>query len=274
MDLNLTTYYNEASTLYKSMAQQARRMTEKWAADNLYCPKCGRSLNQYPNNTPVYDFYCNHSNEKVAVISATRDNFQLKSGQNFPDNNFPDRIQGAEYNTTFNSLKQGTFPSLILLHYEKQKHIVKDVLLLHRLSITLSCIKPRNPLNSTAQRKGWQGCIISLDKIPQIGRIRLVNNSKIVPKNLVLYKWAYITKLLKGDIIQRGWTADIINFIEQLPRRFTLSDLYKYENQLIVLHPQNKHVKDKIRQQLQILRDRGFIRFKEPGMYEKVSNLT
>jgi hypothetical protein len=245
-------------------------MTEKWAADNLYCPKCGRSLNQYPNNTPVYDFYCDHFNEKVVVIPTTRDNFQLKSGRNFPNNNFPNKIQGAEYNTTLNSLKQGTFPSPILLHYEKQKHTIEDILLLHRLSITLSCIEPRKPLSITARRMGWQGCVISLEKIPKIGRIMMVDNSNIIPKDLVLDKWAYTTRLLKGDITQRGWTADVINFVERLPKNFSLEDIYVYENRLAELHPQNKHVRDKIRQQLQILRDRGFIKFKEPGKYEKI----
>ena len=270
MNLDLTAYYNEARALYTSSSQQARRMTEKWAVDNLYCPKCGRSLNQYLNNTPVYDFYCNHSSEKVVVIPTTRENFQLKSGHSFPNNNFPNKIQGAEYNTTLNSLKQGIFPSLVLLHYEKQKHTVEDTLLLHRLSITLSCIEPRKPLSITARRSGWQGCVISLEKIPQIGRIMMVDDSNVIPKNLVLDKWAYTTKLLKGDITQRGWTADVINFVEQLPQSFSLDDVYRYERQLAELHPQNKHVKDKIRQQLQVLRDRGFIWFKEPGRYERV----
>ncbi|MGC8581819.1 MAG: hypothetical protein ACP5MW_05710, partial [Thermoplasmata archaeon] len=35
-------------------------------------------------------------------------------------------------------------------------------------------------------------------------------------------------------------------------------------------HPNNKHIKDKIRQQLQILRERGYLEFKGNGKYEKI----
>jgi type II restriction enzyme len=33
------------------------------------------------------------------------------------------------------------------------------------------------------------------------------------------------------------------------------------------LHPDNRHVKDKIRQQLQVLRDRGFLEQAERGVW-------
>jgi type II restriction enzyme len=57
MDLDLSYYYKQAMASYKSPSQLARKVTEKWASDNLYCPECGRSLDQWPTNTPVYDFY-------------------------------------------------------------------------------------------------------------------------------------------------------------------------------------------------------------------------
>jgi len=40
---------------------------------------------------------------------------------------------------------------------------------------------------------------------------------------------------------------------------FTNDDAYMYVSQLEKLHPNNRHVRDKIRQQLQILRDKGLI---------------
>jgi type II restriction enzyme len=36
---------------------------------------------------------------------------------------------------------------------------------------------------------------------------------------------------------------------------FTLQDVYAFAAQLQTLHPDNRHVRDKIRQQLQVLRD-------------------
>jgi type II restriction enzyme len=38
-------------------------------------------------------------------------------------------------------------------------------------------------------------------------------------------------------------------------RQFTTADVYTFTRELEKLHPDNRHVKDKIRQQLQVLRD-------------------
>lgn len=51
---------------------------------------------------------------------------------------------------------------------------------------------------------------------------------------------------------------------------FKLDDMYKYAEALAIKHPENHHVKDKIRQQLQILRDNGIIEFVGRGSYRKI----
>lgn len=51
-------------------------------------------------------------------------------------------------------------------------------------------------------------------------------------------------------------------------RKFSLDDVYAFECEFSTLHPNNKHIKDKIRQQLQILRDRGFLKFVSRGEYQ------
>jgi type II restriction enzyme len=48
---------------------------------------------------------------------------------------------------------------------------------------------------------------------------------------------------------------------------FTLAEVYAQEAALARLHPQNLHVRDKIRQQLQCLRDLGFVEFLGGGSY-------
>lgn len=271
MNLDLAPYYNIAKAQYvKSYPQQVRSITEKWAENNLYCPKCGRTLNAYPNNTPVYDLFCDHSNEKLVIVSAERENFQLKSSCKFTKNYFPNKILGAEYNKTINSLEKGIFPSLILLHYERELMSIKNALLIHRLSITLSCIQARVPLSNNARRSGWKGSIILLDSIPKKAHIWLIKDRNIIPKKSVQNEWRTITKLFKGNMTERGWTLDILNLVEKLPAKFYLDDVYKYEKELADLHPQNMHIRDKIRQQLQILRERGFIKFISPGGYLKV----
>ncbi|MGA3290549.1 MAG: hypothetical protein ABSD42_09960 [Candidatus Bathyarchaeia archaeon] len=50
-------------------------------------------------------------------------------------------------------------------------------------------------------------------------------------------------------------------------KEFSLDEVYKFENSLSQKHPDNHHVKDKIRQQLQFLRDKGYLEFVGRGSY-------
>jgi type II restriction enzyme len=52
---------------------------------------------------------------------------------------------------------------------------------------------------------------------------------------------------------------------------FSIDQVYGFSGHLKSLHPQNNFVREKIRQQLQILRDRGLLRFKSRGKYELVA---
>jgi type II restriction enzyme len=70
------------------------------------------------------------------------------------------------------------------------------------------------------------------------------------------------------EVSARGWLLDVIRILEKLGKReFTLNDVYTYESELSKLHQENKHVKDKIRQQLQVLRDKGYLDFVARGYY-------
>jgi type II restriction enzyme len=57
-----------------------------------------------------------------------------------------------------------------------------------------------------------------------------------------------------------GWTFDVLIAVRSLNKlEFTNEDAYTLAQHLKKLHPRNKHVNDKIRQQLQVLRDLGFL---------------
>ena len=49
---------------------------------------------------------------------------------------------------------------------------------------------------------------------------------------------------------------------------FTLDEIYKFEKKLKLKYPNNNHIKDKIRQQLQVLRDKEFLDFSSRGKYK------
>jgi addiction module HigA family antidote len=67
-----------------------------------------------------------------------------------------------------------------------------------------------------------------------------------------------------------GWLSDVRQCVERIGRtNFTLDDIYHFEKELAKAHPDNHHVREKIRQQLQVLRDEGFLDFIEPGTYRR-----
>src|ERR1700722_1071594 len=66
------------------------------------------------------------------------------------------------------------------------------------------------------------------------------------------------------------WPVAVSFLIRPLPDDFTLPDVYAIADPLRGAFPNNKHVEAKIRQSLQILRDRGEIAFEGGGRYRKV----
>ncbi len=67
---------------------------------------------------------------------------------------------------------------------------------------------------------------------------------------------------------QSAWTSDVLTLVRSLNKReFFLSDMYDHEDELAKLHPSNHHVRAKIRQQLQVLRDRDLLEFLGDGHY-------
>jgi type II restriction enzyme len=60
----------------------------------------------------------------------------------------------------------------------------------------------------------------------------------------------------------RGWTTLTLRIIRGLgSAAFTLSDLYGEEEEFARVYPENKNIRPKIRQQLQVLRDLGYLEF-------------
>jgi hypothetical protein len=103
---------------------------------------------------------------------------------------------------------------------------------------------------------------------------------------------------------RRGWTLDVLNIVRRiteekranvldcggqrsatpllpqnqpssqsgvtaaaLQNEFTTADAYAFTRELEQLHPDNRHVRDKIRQQLQVLRDTGLLLHVQRGVW-------
>lgn len=245
------------SETYKSFSQKARVITEGWAENNLYCPACcSDRLIRLPNNEQAIDFSC-------PLCSAT---YQLKATRQKIQN----KIMDAGYNAMVRSLLEDKFPHLFIMHYTLPTNCVENLLVIPKHLLSLSAIEKRKPLSSTARRAGWVGCNIILDHIPPDGRINLISSGVIAPSHIVRSKFKKTLPLTTIPLIKRGWTLDVLNGLRSLGRtEFSLNEIYSLlEKALSILHPENRYIRPKIRQQLQILRNLGYLSFLRKGFYK------
>lgn len=241
---------------YKSLSQKVRIITEDWVGKNAYCPSCGNEcLCRYPNNMPVGDFFCEICNE----------DFELKSKKD----TFGVKIVNGAYKTMLSRITDIKNPNFFLLNYEFRSYKVLNFIVIPKHFFIPDIIEKRVPLSNSARRSGWLGCNILLNKIPEVGKIFLIKDKQVESKEKIRTIWKKALFLREEKKIEsKGWILDVIRCVELIQKkRFTLVDVYKFESFLAQQHPRNKHIKDKIRQQLQILRDRNFIQFIGRGEY-------
>ncbi|MBU2614181.1 MAG: DpnI domain-containing protein [Elusimicrobiota bacterium] len=249
----------ELAKEYKSPSQQARVLTEDWVRHNIYCPNCGNDeLNKYCDNKPVADFYC----------SKCKEDYELKSKKGTIGN----IVMDGEYNKKMERLKEANNPNLLLLNYDKSRYEVLNFYVIPRFYFVPDIIVKRKPLSSNAKRAGWIGSNILLNKIPDSGKIALIENSSIFLKKKVLFSWEKVSFLKEQkELKTKGWILDIMNCIDKLDKKeFSLNEIYSFERSLMQKHPENKHIKDKIRQQLQVLRDKNYLKFVGNGEYRLI----
>jgi type II restriction enzyme len=240
---------------YKSASQRARVGTESWGAANFFCPACeSPHLRSAPQGTAAIDYVC----------PSCESPFQLKS-QSKP---LGTRIVDAAYSEMKRAILEDRTPNLFVLHYELDTWAVRTVLLVPHFAFALSALEKRPPLAPTARRAGWVGCNILLDKIPVHARIPVVSEGMPQTSQQVRASYNRLRPLEKLQVEKRGWTLDVLQVLQALGKlEFTLADVYAHADALAKLHPNNRHVRDKIRQQLQVLRDFGLLDFLGGGSY-------
>ena len=247
--------FEESQLPYTSGSQSARAWTEAWVSAWAYCPHCGNAkMSQFPNNKPVADFLCASCNEE----------FELKSQKG----KFGDKVIDGAYKTKCERLAASNNPNLLLMNYDRKSLAVVNLFIVPKHFFVRDIIEERKPLAVTARRAGWIGSNILLGKVPEIGKIHIVQNGIVRPKEAVLEEWQRTLFLRSESLLNRGWLLDVMKCVESLGKReFTLDEVYAFERHLGDLYPGNQNVKPKIRQQLQYLRDRGFIDFVSRGSY-------
>lgn len=207
---------------------------------------------------PVADFYCSNCHEE----------FELKSKKSKIGKLGKKIVDGA-FDTMINRITSSESPNFLFLTYDEQG--VNNLVLIPSYFFTPSIIERRNPLADTARRAGWVGCNIILRDIPESGKIYIIKQGNRVLSKDIIACYDNAKSLCNYTLEARGWLLDVLSCVDRIRKvNFTLSDVYAFEEELKLKHPNNSFVKDKIRQQLQIIRDKGFIEFTDRGKYRKV----
>lgn len=242
---------------YQSNSQIARVLTENWVLANSYCPSCGDiPLSDFENNRPVADFYCKKCSEE----------FELKS----KGGKLTNTITDGAYSTMIERIGSENNPNFFFLTYSKN-WTVNDFLIIPKQFFTEEIIIKRPPLAQTARRAGWIGCNIDISKVAESGKVFLVKNSKVIDQEVVKQSFNKTLFLRQKSSDAKGWILDVMKCIDEIKsNEFILDEVYAFEEKLKMKYPNNNFIKDKIRQQLQLLRDKGIIEFAGRGKYKKM----
>ena len=253
----MKTFFNtQIADSYKSSSQKIRVLTENWVGSEIFCPNCGNNISDFENSRPVADFYCVNCSEE----------YELKSKKS----NFGKKIVDGAYSTMIKRLQSQNNPNFFFLNYDLENSEIINFSVIPKHFFIPEIIEKRKPLSQNARRVGWVSCNILLDNIPKSGKIFYIKDKQIKSKENVLENWAktlFLRETKKAEL--KGWILDIMKCIDKLKKEeFTLQDIYDFEKVLSKKHPKNKHVKDKIRQQLQFLREKRYLQFLGSGKYK------
>jgi type II restriction enzyme len=243
---------------YSSKAQRSRVITETWALNNLYCLNCHTNhVEAHRPNKRVEDFLCPSCDRRI----------QLKAARGGHGR----KVSNSAYGPKIEAIQHNRAPDYAFMGFDPDTWRVNDLFLVPGHFMTPTVVEKRKPLSDDARRSGWVGSNILLDRIPSAGRIELVDDGEAVPKDDARSKFEQTAFLAEEDTDSRDWTTAVMDCIDDLDvergEQFELEDVYAFEDRLAELYPQNRHIRAKIRQQLQVLRDEGLVEFLGDGQY-------
>jgi type II restriction enzyme len=225
-------------------------LSEHLVGSRVYCQNCGNTKNlQYGNNNPAADFFCGVCHE----------DYQLKSQRK----HLGAKGMDGAYPAMIRRLSGNTIPNLFLLNYDFRSLTITDLLIVPKHFFTTTIIEERKPLPPTAKQAGWVGWRISLEAIPQAGKMTLIRNGVIEPRANILDKWKRTLFLRKQqDPNAKSWLIQVMRCIERIGKSwFSLEEVYAFEDELRAAYPGSRHIRAKISQRMQVLRDNGYLEF-------------
>ena len=248
--------FEEEQSPYISPSQSARAWTEHWVRREVYCPNCGNSgVSKFANNQPVADFFCASCNEE----------YELKSQKD----KFGAKVLDGAFGAMCSRLAASNNPNLMLLNYDRKKLKVTDLFVVPKHFFVREIIEERKTLGAR-QLGARDGSVAIFCLIKSLHQEKSFSCKMALysRRSCVLSQWHRTLFLRDEGIEARGWLIEVMKCVEDIGKReFQLEDVYAFEAALSKLYPENRHVRQKIWQQLQVLRDRGYLDFVARGNY-------
>lgn len=240
---------------YSSKSQISRVISEQWIRENGYCLSCNsEQLIPTRANSMASDFFCGFCQQT----------YELKTFHRKP----PRKLVDGAYAAMLSRIQSDSAPVLLLLE-RNDLWQVRNLTAIRNLFLTPQVIEVRKPLSSTARRAGWIGCSIRLDLIAQDARIAVVQEARETDHRETRDAFRRFGSLGSIEPNSRGWATLTLQVVRRIGQQeFSLSELYARESFFADVYPRNKNIRAKLRQQLQVLRDLGYVEFLGRGHYK------
>lgn len=239
----------------KRNTQRARVITEAWFGAEGYCLNCSSlRLTQTTAGTAFCDYVCPKCAQRYELKSARQAHTRV--------------VQDGGFDSMMRQMKAANVPALMLLQYDAS-WCVRRLLALHPVFLTPDIVRrrPKPHLRPKTGQEYWM-CDLDITRIPPDGKIALVQDGAVRPIAEARRAFRESKRFAEVSLKRRGWTALVLTYVRKIGKPvFTLEDIYVYEAEMHAAYPENAHVRDKIRQQLQVLRDLGYLEFVGRGEY-------
>lgn len=122
----------------------------------------------------------------ISIVRSCNEEFELKSQKG----KFGPKVADGAYTTKCERLAASNNPNLLLMNYDLKSLAVVNLFVVPKHFFVRDLIERRKPLAVTARRAGWVGSNILLGRVPESGKIQIVQNGLVRAKEAVLCRMA------------------------------------------------------------------------------------
>lgn len=114
-------------------------------------------------------------------------------------------------------------------------------------------------------------CDLNLSFIPTDGKIALVTNGIVHAASDTRRQFQESARFGDVKLADRGWAASVLAIVRKICKPLvTNADLFAYIEELHAAYPGNNHIREKIRQQMQLLMRLGYVERISRGEYQVI----